>query len=67
MLDIIQEFQSKLVVLNTPITIDRNPERKGKTTTTSLNTFQSQKAALYAQARQNATTAARDGNDYLHV
>jgi len=49
MLDIIQEFK----------------KRKAKKSTTSSNTFQNQKAALYAQARQNAYNAARDGNDYL--
>jgi len=49
MLNIIQEFK----------------KRKAKKTTTGSNTFQNQKAALYAQARQNTYDAARDGNDYL--
>ncbi|KIM79619.1 hypothetical protein PILCRDRAFT_823154 [Piloderma croceum F 1598] len=49
MLSIIREFQNL----------------KSRTATTRSNTFQNQKAALYAQARQNAYNAARDGNDYL--
>ena len=65
MLNIIQEFQSRSVCVKRSSITHRNSERKAKTATTSLNTFQNQKTALYTQARQNAYNAAKDGNDYL--
>jgi len=34
---------------------------------TRTNSIQNQKAALYAEARQNAYNAVKDGNDYLYV